>query len=600
MLPDEFLNIIRHFGAAQDGTEMLYHNSLILEFIFWVITLAVAGLLLRYRPKWLDRFEQRFTGFARRKALALVSVALLALVVRLALLPFIPIPAPIVHDEYSYILGAQTLAAGRVTNPVPPLWVHFESFHINLSPTYQSMYPPGQAAFLAVGILLFGQPWWGVWLSVALMCAAITWMLQGWMRPQWALLGGLFCVLRFATFSYWASSYWGGAVAAMGGALLFGALARLLHKRTTGNALLFALGLVVLANTRPYEGFVFSAPAVIYLLVWSFRKSWWREPMLKRAFVPALALLLLSAAFQLYYDWRGTSNPLVMPYIVNNRTYHISKPFLWQASYPLPQYHHRVMRTFYLFHELPEYLQSHSSWGLQDMERTKIKLYYEFFVWPLLLLTIFAMWGMTKSRRMRLFPITLLLFLAGLLIQAWMPHAHYAAPILCVVIATILYGLRLLRTWKPRGVPAGLAISRAAVLVILAWSVFPLAQHMIDPWLLTHTPLVRLLPQLDRARLQAELERTSGQHLVIVHNRLSATGAQDWVYNEPDLDHAKIVWARDMGPEKNQELLLYFHNRQIWFVDQDDGIMRLTAYQEHTSEQTLAAAKSPTQAGQKN
>jgi hypothetical protein len=164
----------------------------------------------------------------------------------------------------------------------------------------------------------------------------------------------------------------------------------------------------------------------------------------------------------------------------------------------------------------------------------------------------------------------------------------------------MLYGLRLLRTWKPRGVPAGLAVSRAVVLVMLAWCVFPLAQHMIDPWLLTDTPMVRLLPQLDRARLQAELERTPGQHLVIVHNRLSATGAQDWVYNEPDLHHAKIVWARDMGPAKNQELILYFHNRQIWFVDQDDGIMRLTAYQERTSEQTLAAAKNLMQPGQRN
>jgi hypothetical protein len=85
-----------------------------------------------------------------------------------------------------------------------------------------------------------------------------------------------------------------------------------------------------------------------------------------------------------------------------------------------------------------------------------------------------------------------------------------------------------------------------------------------------------------------------------VRNHLSATGAYDWVYNEPDIDHAKVVWARDMGPEMNQELLTYFHNRHIWLVDQDDGIMRLNPYEEQTSEQILAATGSLVQEGHKN
>ena len=59
------------------------------------------------------------------------------------------------------------------------------------------------------------------------MSGAICWALQGWMPPAWAFLGGLLAMIRLATFSYWVDSYWGGTVAALGGALVIGALPRM-------------------------------------------------------------------------------------------------------------------------------------------------------------------------------------------------------------------------------------------------------------------------------------------------------------------------------------------------------------------------------------
>ena len=591
MYSDEFL------GMARNVADWAAVPPLLLEFAFWLAVLGVSAVLLALRPRFLERMECAWSRVARRRTLAVVLVGMAALALRASLLPLVPIPEPVVHDEYSYILGAQTFVAGRLTNPPHPMWEHFEAFHVNMVPTYQSMYPPGQAGFLALGILLLGQPWWGVWLSTGLMCAAITWMLQGWMPPGWALLGGGFCVLRFSTFSYWVNSYWGGAVAAIGGALVFGALPRICRKPTIGNSVAFALGMAVLANSRPFEGLVLGLTPMLWMMVWCLRKRAGKGEILRKAVLPAVAVLAMCAGGMLYYNWRGTGNPLEMPYAANLRQYHIVKPFLWQARSPIPNYHHPLMRRFYISQEFPEHLMSRSLWGLEELAEIKCRVYYDFYVWPLLVLFVPSLWIMLKSRRVRPLAIALLLLLAGLLVEVWAPQAQYASPATCVVVTVALYGLRLLRTWRPLRMPAGLMTARAIVLLLLAWTALPTARALVNPLALQPWGGDRAL-QFERARLQAQLERLPGEHVVIVHSPPSYGGAQDWIYNQPDIDHAKVLWARDMGADKNQELVLYFRNRHIWYIDQDDGVIRLQAY--NPTGETLAASRAPAPQGHTN
>ena len=169
-----------------------------------------------------------------------------------------------------------TFAHFRLSNPPHPMWMSFETFHVNFSPRYASMYPPAQGFVLAIGEWL-GNPWIGVLLSCAAMCAVIYWMLLAWLSPRWAMLGGVIAWLKFAVVSYWVNSYWGGAVAATGGALLLGALARLLRQPRSRDAFLFGLALAILANSRPYEGLIFSLPAFFVLVALAFSEVSWRN-----------------------------------------------------------------------------------------------------------------------------------------------------------------------------------------------------------------------------------------------------------------------------------------------------------------------------------
>jgi hypothetical protein len=223
----------------------------------------------------LLRLAKKTISVISSKRLSVVLVGLFALIASATMGYFHGIPQPQIHDEFSYLLAADTFAHGRLTNPTHPMWVHFETLHVIHQPSHMSKFMPAQGVMLMVGRVLGGHPIVGVWLSMACMCAAICWMLQGWLPTRWALLGGIFAVIHpnIGVSNYWAQSYWGGALTATGGALLLGGVRYLMGSHRPRYAVAAGLGLAILANSRPYEGLFLSLPVGLGLLTWMCGKQ---------------------------------------------------------------------------------------------------------------------------------------------------------------------------------------------------------------------------------------------------------------------------------------------------------------------------------------
>jgi hypothetical protein len=560
---------------------------LLTEFVLCAVAVAAALFTPNLGGKWFLRAERLLNRLAQHRGCAVLSVGLVALTLRAALLPVAPIPRPGMHDDFSYLLMADTFAHGRVANSTHPMWIHFETFHIIQKPTYVSKYYPAQGLFLAAGQLIFGHPFWGVWLSVGAMCAGICWMLQGWLPPEWALLGGLLAVIRLGTFSYWANSYMGGAVAAIGGALALGALPRIKQQQRVRDASLMGLGLAILATSRPYEGLFFSLPIGAALLVWMFSRS---GPTLRasmgRIILPLGLVVILASGAMLFYFWRTTGSPLRTPYAVDLETYDPAPLFPWQTLRASPSYNHAVIEEFYLDSMLEHYQYARRDPVVLALAKTMF-LWAFFFgpvlTLPILMLAVVLPYGMfykDVSHEARFLLIVCgICFLALLLPIYFFPH--YAAPVTAAIYAAVLLAMRQVSRWELRGKPTGRFIVRAipaicfilVLLVVTARSV-----HISLPPPRWPSWCTRGLQLLDRARVEAHLEEYGGNHLAIVRYQQRHEPGTEWVYNRADIDNSRVVWARDMGKEKNRELLEYFKDRQVWLVEPDENPPRVSPY----------------------
>lgn len=545
------------------------------------LALAAAALLAGlaaawFRWRWVGWWERPLARLARRKKAAILAAAVTPLILRAALLPWFPPPEPRVHDEFSFLLAADTFAHGRLANPQHPFWVHFESIHILARPTYASAFPIAPAAFLAVGMVLFGSPWMGVMLAIGLMCGALCWMLQAWAPPRWALLGALLWGVRVGVSSYWMNGFWGGAVAAAGGALALGALARIWRRPDWRLTVVMAAGFAILFHSRPYEGGVLGlAIGAALLLRLTGRGGPDRGVVLRQVALPLILLMAALGVASGWYFYSVTGNPLLLPYALDRETMTLAPHFIWQSPRPAPLYNNAAMRGFYTIWEMHSYDLARNS--LRTDLPLKLATFWRFYFGPLFTLPLAAALLLWRRWQVKMALVMVAALVLALLPEVWhLPH--YAAPGVCLAMFLVVMGMRRLRAVSWRGRRWGLYFVRCFPAACVAMLI---AQVAAGPQLSHGLPQQTWRwPEADwdRPQVLGELSRTAGRRLVFVRYDRRHDPGEEWVYNGADIDGSQVVWARELDPESNARLIRYFAGRSVWLVEPDQHPVRLTPY----------------------
>jgi hypothetical protein len=533
---------------------------------FVQLTVAVVLTALILRQKGTDAISRLWKwGLSPLAAMALLFALVVGL--RLALLPVYPLPTPSGADDFSYLLLADTLAHGRLANPAHPLRQFFETTFVLQTPTYSSIYALGQGFALAFGQLVFGQPWAGVVITMGLAAALVYWMLRGWTTPGWAFVGGLLAVMEFGPLNRWMNYYWGGAVSACAGCLVFGALPRLRRDGRTRDAVLLGVGLGLQMLTRPFESLFLDASVALFFLPELRRREWGRLWRIGK--VAALALLP-AVALQLAQDKAVTGSWTTLPYALSRYQYGVPTSFTFQD---VPQPHAKLTEPQQLYYEGQSYVHGPADTVGSYFARLGSRVGFYRFFWMAPLWLALPWFFRTATVRERAWILgTIALFALGTNFYPYF-FTQYIAALTCLFMLVAVMSLERMPPVAGR------------------WLVFLCAAHFVF-WYGVHAQgdpqIVRAMAPYEtadsinfgdpegRIAINRKLDDAPGKQLVFVRY-FSTHGYHEWIHNAADIDGARVVWALDL-PGQSDLLRSRYPERKAWLLEPDAIPPRLAAH----------------------
>ena len=547
------------------------------DYLLLALSILLIGCLLAWRTI-LEPYAKRL---ANKPVLCMLGLALVVAVLRLLLLPNYPVPVPGVYDEFSHLLVADTLLHLRLANPPHPLHQFFETFFVLQQPTYSSIYPLGQGMILALGRILGGSPWTGVVLCATSLPALCYWMLRAWTTPGWALFGGFLALFEFGPLSQWTNSYWGGALAAVAGCLVFGALPRLRQQARSRHAALLGIGLGIHLLTRPFES-IFLLVSVVLFFAPAVRH---RREFLRLKKPAAIALLAVSPAvfLTLLQNKQVTDSWATLPYQVSQYQYGVPSALTIQKN-PIP---HNILTPQQALDYRMQSL-AHGP-GRDTISKFLLRLeyrvrFYRFFFLAPLYLALPAFLFALREWRFLWVAVTLALFALGTNLFPYF-QLHYVAAVTCLFILVSVTGLKQLSRLTIRGQSVGadaaLLLAFLCVLHFGLWYTLnlfkdgeiSLALRRYETW-----DAIGNSSGQRRAAINRQLMQMPGQQLVFVHYSPHHVFQDEWVWNSADIDRSKVVWARDLGPQEDEKLLRYYPHRRVWLLEPDLATPQLSNY----------------------
>jgi hypothetical protein len=199
----------------------------------------------------------------------------------------------------------------------------------------------------------------------------------------------------------------------------------------------------------------------------------------------------------------------------------------------------------------------------------RVRFYRFFFLAPLYVAIPFFF---TKLREFRFswVLLTLLLFALGVNFYPFF-EVHYLGALTCLFVLVGVTGLQQLRY----------DAARLIVFLCIAHFVFWYGRSFFDQ----ATPMRRVA-------VNQQLDQVPGKQLVFVRYWPQHIFQDEWIYNAADIDHARVVWARDLGASEDQKLLRYYPDRTAWLLEPDAMPPKLSRY-EVSQEQPKPAPPAP-------